>query len=489
LKLRLSTLVALVALLGLVMLVVGFIQVGKGGFLLLLYPLGTLLVGVLLYLRHPTLYVGFVWWLWFLTPEVRRLVDYQSGWHSQSTVMLAPYLVAGLTLFTLLRHSPKLQLRHLFPFGLVSLGLVYAFGVGVLRSGVPSATYDLLTWIVPVTTAFYLVIHWRNYPDYRWVTQRTFAWGLLVMGLYGLLQYVDPPAWDRFWMIHAEMNTIGEPEPFEMRVFSTLNSPGPYATVVMAGLLVLLSGGGLLRWPALVAGCVGFGLSLVRSSWGALVVGLLFLAAHRGRSRSRLIATLVVTGLIVYPLLSFGPLAEVIGNRLQSFGDLHQDTSYIERLQLYSDFASQAFSSGLGQGLGSVGDVTKLSTEGGQLGELGVFDSGAMLVPLVLGWPGALLYVGGLIWLLFYALRGTKRPDLFAAASRGIVAAMLAQSLAGGVTTGLSGAVLWYFLGLAIAARMFHTQNAKAVEQQRGGLSDRHGRPVPAEHEPYGARG
>lgn len=465
-KFRLSALVALVAILGLVVLVGGFIEVGKGGFLLLLYPLATLLVGVLLYLRHPALYVGFVWWLWFLTPEVRRLVDYQSGWHSQSTVMLAPLLVAGLTLFTLLRHLPKLERRHLFPFGLVSVGLVYGFAVGALKVGIAGAVYDLLTWTVPVTTAFYLIIHWRNYPDYRRVTQRTFAWGLLVIGLYGLLQFVDPPAWDRFWMINAEMNSIGVPEPFKVRVFSTLNSPGPYATVVMAGLLVLLSGGGLARWPALAAGCLGFALSLVRSAWGALVVGLLFLAAHRGRSRVRLIATLLVTGLIVYPLLSFGPVAEVIGTRLQTFGDLQQDQSFGERLQLYSEFASQAVFNPLGEGLGSVGDVTKLSTEGGELGQLGVFDSGVMLIPLVLGWPGALLYVGGLIWLLFYALRGTKRPDLFAAASRGIVAAMLSLSISGGVTTGLAGALLWYFLGLAIAARMFHSHNAKFVGRQ-----------------------
>lgn len=465
-KLRLSSLVVAAAILGFVMLVAGLILESRGGWLMLLYPLGALLVGVLLYLRHPALYVGFVWWLWFLTPEVRRFVDYQSGWHSESTVMLAPFLVAGLTLFTLLRHSPKLELRHLFPFVLVSGGLLYGFAVGFYKVGLRGATYDLLIWTVPVLTAFYLVVHWRNYPDYRRVTQRTFSWGLLVMGLYGLLQFFDPPPWDQFWMNHVEMISIGEPRPYKVRVFSTMNSPGPFATIVMAGLLVLLSSGGLLRWPALVGGVVGFALSLVRTSWGAFVVGLCFLAAHRGRSRPQLLATVIVTGLIVYPLLSFGPLAEVVSERLRTFGDLEADQSWGDRLRLYAEYTPKAFGDPLGMGFGSVGEVTKLSTEGGFLGELGTFDSGFLQIPIVLGWPGTLLFVGGLIWLSFYALRGTERPDLFAAASRGIVAAMLASSLSGPVWSGVNGAVLWYFLGLAIAARVFHAQNAKFAGQQ-----------------------
>jgi hypothetical protein len=469
LKLRLSSLVTLAAILGFVMLVAGCILAGKGGLLNLLYPLGALLVGVLLYLRHPALYVGFVWWLWFLTPEVRRFVDWQSGWHPQSTVMLAPHLVAGLTLFTLLRHSPKLELKHLFPFVLVFVGLLYGFAVGFFMVGLPGATYDLLVWTVPVLTAFYLVVHWRNYPDYRHVTQRTFSWGLLVIGLYGLLQFFDPPAWDQFWMNHVEMDSIGEPEPFKVRVFSTLNSPGPLSTVIMAGLLVLLSGGGLLRWPALVAGGVGFALSLVRSYWGAFVVGLCVLAAqYRGRFRLQLLATLIVVGLIVYPLLSFGPLAEVVSERLRTFGDVQADSSWGDRLSLYLEYTPQALGDPVGKGLGSVGEVTKLSTEGGALGQFGKFDSGLLQIPLVLGWPGTLLYVGGLIWLLYYALLRTEQADLFAVASRGIVAAMLAASLSGPVVSGVVGMVLWYFLGLAVAARVFYAQNAKLAGQQSG---------------------
>ena len=85
------------------------------------YLAATLAVGVLLYWRRPGLYVGFTWWLWFLTPEMRRLSDYVQGWNPINPVMLAPYLVSALAIFTLMHHLPKLQLNRFFPFVLIFL--------------------------------------------------------------------------------------------------------------------------------------------------------------------------------------------------------------------------------------------------------------------------------------------------------------------------------------------------------------------------------
>jgi hypothetical protein len=465
-KFRQSSLLALAAILGLIVLVAGLLLIHRGDLLNLIYPVGALLAAGVLYVRYPALYVGFVWWVWFLTPEVRRLVDWQSSWHSESTVMLTPFLVTGLTFFTLLRHSPKLQDFPFLPIGMAVAGLLYGFGVGVFTVGLGTAAFDLINWVVPVVFAFYLLVNSRDYPVYRRVTQRTFAWGLLVMGLYGLLQFMDPPIWDQAWMQNAPMASIGTPEPFKVRVFSTLNSPGPYALVVMAGLLMLLSRGALQHWPSLVAGAVSLLLSLVRSSWLGFLVGLCFLAAYRGRSRLRLLATLVVVGLIAWPLLSFGPLGEVINNRLETLGDIEQDVSFQERLAFYEQIAPRAFFNPLGEGLGNTGVATKLANEGGGLGDLGNFDSGILAIAFGLGWLGTLLYAGGLIWLYLNAIHGTKRPDLFAAASCAIVTAVLVQLFLGNVATGVSGVVLWYFLGLAVAARVFHAQDAGNTGQR-----------------------
>jgi hypothetical protein len=449
------------AILGLIALAAGGLAAHAGGLLVYLFPLSALAVGALLYWRYPDLYLGFAWWLWFLTPEVRRLVDYQAGWNPQNPIMLAPYLVAALTLFTLLRHLPKLQFSRLFPFGLIFLGLFYGYCVGIYRGGWQATTYDLINWLIPVTLAFHLVVHWRDYPRYRKVVQRTFVWGVLVMGLYGLLQFFNPPIWDQYWMNSAPITSIGSPEPFEVRVFSTSNSPGPFAVVMLAGLLSLMGGGSMLRWPAAGVGFASFLLSLVRSAWGAWVLGLIFIVAQRGRLRQ--LATLVAMGAIVLPLLTVGPVAETVNARLQSVSDLEQDNSFKDRVAFYSEFLPQALLNPVGEGLGSTGLATKLSTSGGELGEFGNFDSGLMNIPFVLGWLGSLLYVSGLIWLLLLVFRGGgPKSDAFAAVSRGIAVAMLAQLVFGNSLVSLSGIIFWSFLGLSLAARV-HNTHAPAV--------------------------
>jgi hypothetical protein len=445
------------------------------GSLEIAYLAATLAVGALLYWHYPALYLGFAWWLWFLTPEVRRLVDYQQGWNPVNPIMLAPYLVTGLASFALLHHLPKLQLSRFVPFGLVFLGLFYAYGVGAYRSGTLNATYDLLNWVVPVLFAFYLAVHWHAYPDHRRVIQRTFVWGVLVMGLYGLVQYFNPPAWDRYWMENAPMASIGYPEPFEVRVFSTSNSPGTFAYVMMAGLLLTLSGGGLLRWPAAVVGYASFLLSLLRAAWGGWITGLLFMVAQRGRFRLRLTATVLVMGLISWPLLNFGPIAETVDERLQTVTELEEDASFNARLEFYAEFAPTAFFNPVGGGLGSTGFATKLGAAGGEVSGFANFDSGLMNIPFVLGWPGALLYVAGLVWLLSYALRGGRSgSDPFAAASRGIVVAMLTQLVFVNALVGLSsGMVFWSFLGSSLAARSYHDKVANDDRTSGTIISDR----------------
>jgi hypothetical protein len=423
------------------------------------YLAATLPVGVLLYWRRPGLYVGFTWWLWFLTPEVRRLVDYVQGWDPINPVMLAPYLVSALTIFTLVHHLPKLLLNRYFPFVLIGLGLLYAYAVGVYRVGAPSATYHLLEYSVPIAFGFYLVVHWRRYPLYRLTIQRTFAWGALVMGVYGLIQFLYLPPWDRYWMLSAPITSIGEPYPLEVRVFSTLNSPQPFGAVMMAGLLLLFCEGRLLlRWPAAAVGFVSFLLSLARTAWGGWLVAVLFILTQRGHFRSRVFVTLAGTALLSIPLFAVGPVADTINSRLQTITEIRQDNSFRARTEFYAEFLPQAFSSVRGDGLGSTGLGTKLSNEQATLGTYGSFDSGVMEIPLVLGWPGMMLYVGGLIWLLVYAFRNTNPEDLFAVVSRGIVVAMLAMLLADDTTNGLPGMLLWSFLCLAMAGKVQFVQ-------------------------------
>jgi hypothetical protein len=174
-----------------------------------------------------------------------------------------------------------------------------------------------------------------------------------------------------------------------------------------------------------------------------------------------LLLTLAVPVLMVLPLLSVGPVADRINERLETITELRQDKSFRARVEFYEEFVPVALSNPVGAGFGSTGGGTKLSADGkevGELGEIGSVDSGILELPYILGWPGALLYLSGLAWLLYYAFRSRSSTDFVAVASCGIVLGILVQLPFNDKTDGVEGMLLWFFAGLAIAAGAYRDQ-------------------------------
>lgn len=460
---------------GFAALVAGLLAVGSGHTVELIFPAGAVLVGAAAYFQHPTLYLGFTWWLWFLTPEVRRLVDYQIGWNPISPVMIAPYLVAGLAALTLVRCLPQLAQRPaLFPFALILTGLNYGYAIGLVRAGPLGATYGLLTWIVPVIFGFHVAAHWQRYPLYRDAMQRVFLWGVLAMGVYGIVQFFVVPPWDAYWMEVAPMGSIGSPQPFEIRVWSTMNSPAPFAVAMMAGLLFTIAAKGPLRLLAGAAGYVSLLLSLVRAAWLGWAIGAVFLLAKvRGLQKMRLLAIGVLLFLLGLPLLLVNPVTERVTSRFETMQDIQQDDSYQARLALYSGFVLRSSTNVVGEGIGSTSLATKLANDG-ELGEFGIIDSGVLEIMFVLGWPGTVLFVGGLCWLLRAGLVGGIPPDDIAAqAARAVALATVAQLLFDNTLIGVPGMIFWSFLGLVLAAKAFHRERTRVSSSSDAGETER----------------
>lgn len=422
------------------------------GFVGLLYPALALAAAALLLWRKPALYVGFMWWVWFLTPEVRRLVDYRVGYTETSLVMLAPFLVTGAALVAVLLNLRELPRPYRTPLAFVAFALLYAFVIGVLNNGLVTATFDLLNWGVPVVGGSYLLAYGRHVNDFRRVTQQAFMWGLLVMGGYGVIQFFLLPPWDGYWMDNAAIVSIGFSRPQEVRVFSTLNSAGPFATVVMAGLLLAFSGGSAARVPGAAVGFAAFALSAVRSAWGGWVVGLVVVAASLPlRQRVRLLGTLLLLVLVSLPALSFGPVGELVSRRLQTVTDLQNDVSFNERVALYADITTFTAGNPLGQGLGSTGVASGIRSNEAQFQNL---DSGIIAVVYVFGILGTLYYVGGALALFGAALKtGLRSRDVTDAVYIGVTVAALSQLPLGNVWAGVPGMVLWFFPCLYLASR------------------------------------
>jgi len=432
----------------------------QGTVLTLAFPVLSIAVGFWLYFKAPAKYVGYMWWLWFLSPEVRRLADWSKGaFTPTSLIQVAPLAVTMISGLSLIRFYPVLAQRRGLPVLLVMAGLGYAFMIGVVSSGPLAALYDLANWVYPILIGFHIMAHSRQYPEFRETIINTFIWGMLLMGGYGLVQFFIMPQWDALWMLGSQMNSQGDPVPFGVRVFSTMNSSGPFALAMMGAMVYVMAANHRVRWVAGALGFLSFCLSLVRSTWGGWVIAMLIqLAKSNNKVRIRIVASAVLLVGLCVPLLAIGPVAERMQARLDTIVNLHDDQSYAARNEFYATFAKTAFTDVTGEGLGATGTSTKLSNDGGQLGQYGNFDSGVMNIPFVLGWPGTLLYMSGVIWLLVRALRASfkLRDDKFASASLSLALAIFAMLVFTNSLVGTGGLLL--FMGVFSIISAAHWQ-------------------------------
>lgn len=445
------------AILSLAIFSVLAILIGAGKFLYYLFPAGALAVGLFLYRRYPVLYLSFTWWIWFLVPLLARLVDFQSGMGGGRQFIIAtPYLVTMLTVSTLIQQFPKAYKQGGLPFILAFIGVFYSLLIGLSHYLTPEANFTsaaytpmtvgiaLLGWLPAIMFGFHLFMNWRDYPAYSQNMQRTFLWGVLVTGVYGIVQYLIAPEWDRFWLKNAEelQFCCGAPEPLMMRVWSTSNTPATFSSMMTAGLLLLFSCKDTLRIPAAVAGFLSFLLSSVRLAWGAWFIGFLaVLTSMKPRFQMRLLVTILVLVLCLLPLTTVEPFSEVISTRFETLTKLQQDQSLSERSELYSENLNNTISDGLGRGMG---------------GSL-IVDAGILDVLSTLGWLGIIPYMGGVVLLLFSMFQYTEaRFDPFVNAARAISLSIFAMLPGTNTMMIIHGMLFWGFAGMTMAAHKYY---------------------------------
>ncbi|MBR8833852.1 MAG: O-antigen ligase domain-containing protein [Stigonema ocellatum SAG 48.90 = DSM 106950] len=427
----------------------------SAGMVRLVFPVASLLVAIFLYLRHPILYIGFNWWVWFLSALVTRLVDLRVGWDPTRQMLTAPYLVSFVTIGTLGRYLPSAFRLGGLPFILSFAGILYGLLVGLIHNQPLPVARSLLDWLTPVLFGFHLFINWRDYPSYRQNIQRIFLWGVLVTGAYGVFQFVVAPEWDRYWLIQSKMFTSsGSPVPFGMRIWSTLQSLGPFGCVMQAGLLLLFTSSGPLIFPASAVGYLSFLLAQARTNWGGWLLGvIIIMGSVKERIQMRLIMIIVVMAMCVLPLLTIEPISKVVLTRFDSLSHLQDDGSFKDRSATYDRDLSLALSNVLGNGFGNTWHVNE---ETGQI-EVIVIDSGILDAFFTLGWVGAIPYLGGLILIVFDVIKYTEaRFDSFVSAARAIGISGCSQIIMANGMISLAGLILWVFFGMAMAAHKYY---------------------------------
>lgn len=426
-----------------VFIISALLGVGSFGSKLLniLYPVGAFILGWRLYFRHPVLYTGFVWWLFFLTPLIRRIADFRAAsFTDPSSMLLAPYAAVIVCCHTLYFNIPKTREQGSAPFVLAISGVVYGYLVGLTNSdNFISVTVAFLEWISPLLFAYHLYINWHRYPEYCRNLQRVFLWGILIMGAYGVYQYLVAPEWDRFWLNNAPsvLSSMGKPEPLGIRVWSTMNSPGTFAVFMAAGLLILFSCQSFLVLPAAGFGALSFLLSIVRTGWISWFFGMIFISANiKPKQQFKLVLTILVLVALVIPLATMEPFGSTITNRLETLSDVNNDGSFKERKVLYGLLIDDALQSYIGRGIG-VG---------------GGYDSAILVMLFDLGWIGSIPYAGSLILLLTLIFKSQKKTKgIFTSIIHAIILQSVFYLFAGASMKGAPGMLLWSSLSLALS--------------------------------------
>jgi putative inorganic carbon (hco3(-)) transporter len=408
--------------------------------------------------------------VWCAEPLARRLLDWRSGAFNPIQIMsLVPFLITMAFAYVCLRRdylkgvSPALKIFGTIWVATFTLGLIIA----AFRGNVSAGMYEFIQYVVPMLVGLWLAGQDLDAGE----IMRRVALVVLPLGavvaIYGLIQFVQPPPWDALWVIGSGFgDSVGSPEPFTMRVFSTLPSPGPAADFLAFTILLALP---YLRiktiwmWPLVGLLAAALLLTLVREAWVGLIVGLAtFLGLSPSRFRS--LPFIVICGVITLFLVSSLPTllggvaqGDVLSSRIATLGDVDHDTSALARQGEIQDALDQSFENPVGSGLGSFGAASKLSNPSDPIGT--VLDSGYMARLLELGWLGFAGYlfvlVGSFVVLAWTSLwnrreRISRNAQVAAAAAAAISAALIWSDAAGDAHIGLDGFVFWIALGIGL---------------------------------------
>lgn len=429
-----------------------------GSIAIVTFPLGSLAVGWFLYRRYPLFYGSFTWWMWIVGPLIRRIIDFRCGYLTPGPWILAPLLVTAISILTLLKHLPKAHKQGGMPFVVAAASCLYGYLISLINEGsdIDKGIMLLIGWLVPISFGFHLFTNWRDYPNYRQNIQRTFLWGVLFVGFYGIVQYVFAPPWDCFWLEEiAKEGTLsfGLPEPFGIRVSSSLDSPQSFAAMMVAGLILLFSIRGSQQLLATGLGYLSFLLSLARSGWLSWLLGtLVFFKALKSNLQIRMLMGILMTTLIVLPVTTIEPFSTVISDRLQSLTDTDSDVSLKERREAFNLLLGHALVEFVGVGLQNpITPNVEVSKE------YVIGDNGILVLLFALGWIGTLPYILSLTILIFQIRQAClKNRDLVLQASYGIILGLLSQILFKSLTSGTIAVALWGFIGIGMSARNYH---------------------------------
>lgn len=431
-----------------------------GKFLILIFPLSAMLVGGFLFFRAQNLYVGFTIWLWFLNPLIKRVIDYQCGYYTTGGLFTTAQFVAAISLITFVAKMPNFYRRSGLPFFLCSMVVFFASLSGIVQNTFRDflVVTTILGWICPISFGCFIFLNWSDYILYRETLKKVFFWGVIILGLYGIYQFAFAPEWDKFWLLTTGLNSRGKPEPFGIRVWSTMSAAHHVSVPLVAGIMYLLYVPKELKNYIFTAIAVTtLMLTRVRTSWISLVLSLvIYWSMARLKVKLKIVAGVgIIACIVIFSFLSIEEFGTVIGQRFSSFNDLSSDQALALRVEGYDEIFVSLALNPIGQGFGgSVQNFVQLSDG----------DSTFLSMLLWFGLLGTLVYNLGI--LLCYVKILIKRSfikDDFLLVSKAISIGILPMTLTGQLFASGAGFFYWVILSFTLSGYRYY-DHLNAVE-------------------------
>lgn len=424
---------------------VGFAPVAK-----LAYPAAVAILAFWLARRDAAAFIALVLWTIILSPGLRHFIDWYAGFSQSNPMMLAPYLAVFAAGPTIALHLMAGR-RYAGSAAILLLTVISGLAMPILTGALQTSLLEAVKWAAPVCLAVFI---WANADAVRPMREsahKVFALALPAVAAYGIVQFVAILPWDAYFMQEAPITSIGSPEPFLVRVFATMNSPGSLAAMLATGTLLLLPRVRGLGWLAIVLTLAVLMLTSQRAAMGAFVVAFVLLVAiNRDRlARAGLVKLAVLSLIAGAILLSLPSVSQRVLGTFSSVGQLEDDASAQQRLEQYENLPGLLDEQLYGRGLGWSTNAFYINK-----GDRVALDGGLIDIFVSLGVVGGLLYLAGLAALVAQGLRiAVSDADAQPKAELAAVVFGLSQLPFGGQHTSEHGLFLYLALGLLLARR------------------------------------
>jgi len=398
-----------------------------------------LVVGFVAWRQSPQAHLKALITLFCFAPLVRRIIDLHAGYDTNGITLVGPLLTMAAPALLTFSDLTSDRLKHpqLGPVLTVGATIVYAVALSLFQGDWINAASGAVKTLTPLAYAAALMST-RVPPDKLiQAAASSFVVVLPIMGLYGIYQYIDPPEWDRLWMMSATILSAGQPVPYGVRTFSVLNGPASFATFTAAGLLLVLF---LRRSPwslaLMLPAAIALLLSMYRTAWVALAAGIVFCLFFRA-TRDRAAISLAGVAAVVAGTI-FTPFGDVILDRLSTLAQGAGDGSVRERLEQFTAMWMRPDSGLIGSGFENV-DV-------GTAGSMAI-DGMLMTCWITMGLAVGMICIGALLWAIGNAIAAATYDRRETTIVIGALAlGVLTQLPLANIISGELGFLFWTFV-------------------------------------------